>query len=118
MVVGDRVQLQQVLLNLFVNGYEAMSDVIGTERQLSVRTAVLGDESVCVSVADMGHGIPPEHLERVFDPFFTTKTQGLGLGLAVCRTIISAQGGLLWAENSAPRGARFQFTLPRIRDGE
>jgi C4-dicarboxylate-specific signal transduction histidine kinase len=67
---------------------------------------------VCVSVADKGGGIPPENLERVFEPFFTTKTQGLGLGLAVCRTIISAQGGQLWATNNTARGASFHFKLP------
>jgi PAS domain S-box-containing protein len=112
-VVGDRVQLQQVLLNLVVNGYEAMTEVVGTDRKLIVRTGLTDDGRVCVSVTDRGHGIPPEDLERVFEPFFTTKTQGLGLGLAVCRTIISAQGGRLWAaNNNGAHGATIQFSLP------
>jgi len=111
-VNGDRVQLQQVLLNLVVNGCEAMTGAEDADRQLIVRTALTDEKSVCVSVADMGHGIPPENLERVFEAFFTTKTQGLGLGLAVCRTIISAQGGQLWATNNNPRGASFHFKLP------
>jgi PAS domain S-box-containing protein len=112
MVVGDRVQLQQVLLNLVVNGYEAMAGLDGADRQLTIRTSLTEEQSVSVAVIDMGHGVPPKHLERVFDPFFTTKTHGLGLGLAVCRTIISAQRGHLWASNNHPLGATFQFTLP------
>jgi PAS domain S-box-containing protein len=111
-VVGDRVQLQQVLLNLVVNGYEAMADVSGADRQLTIRTSLSEEKSVCVSVTDVGHGVPAQDLERVFEPFFTTKTHGLGLGLAVCRTIITAQGGALWAANHSPRGATFQFALP------
>ena len=112
LVNGDRVQLQQVLLNLVLNGCEAMADIAGGERQLVIRTAPTEQQCVCVSVADRGHGIPPENLERVFEPFFSTKAQGLGLGLSVCRTIISAQGGLLWATHNTARGAIFHFTLP------
>jgi C4-dicarboxylate-specific signal transduction histidine kinase len=114
MAIGDRVQLQQVLINLIVNGCEAMTHVDCPGRQLVVRTALTAEGETCVSVSDMGHGIPPDDLERVFDPFFTTKTHGLGLGLAVCRTIIAAQGGRLWATNNSGRGASFYFTLPAV----
>jgi two-component system sensor kinase FixL len=111
-VQGDRVQLQQVLINLVVNGCEAMAAVDNPARQLVVRTALTAESGVCVSVSDMGHGIPDRDLERVFEPFFTTKKHGLGLGLAVCRTIMVAQGGRLWAANNTGRGASFYFTLP------
>jgi two-component system, LuxR family, sensor kinase FixL len=116
-VNGDIVQLQQVLLNLVVNGCDAMAGVEGVDRRLLVRTELMDGEDVRVSVADLGHGISPEIMLRIFEPFFTTKTQGLGLGLAVCRTIISAHGGKLWATNNAERGATFQFTLPINSEG-
>jgi len=111
-IKGDIVQLQQVLLNLMVNGCDAMAGVEGFERRLLVRTELVDGEAVRVSVADLGCGIPLEIVGRIFEPFFTTKTQGLGLGLSTCRTIISAHGGKLWATNNAERGATFQFTLP------
>ena len=111
-VDGDDVQLQQVLLNLLVNGCDAMAEVKAIERRLLVRTGLTDGEVVSVSVADQGCGIPHEKMERIFEPFFTTKAQGMGLGLAVCRTIISAHGGKLWATNNAGYGATFQFTLP------
>jgi PAS domain S-box-containing protein len=116
-VNGDIIQLQQVLLNLVVNGCDAMAGVEGVDRRLLVRTELMDGEDVRVSVADLGHGISPEIMLRIFEPFFTTKTQGLGLGLAVCRTIISAHGGKLWATNNAERGATFQFTLPINSEG-
>ena len=109
---GDAVQLQQVLLNLVVNGCDAMSDVEAADRRLLVRTELANGKDVLVSVSDQGHGILSGRMERIFEPFFTTKTQGMGLGLAVCRTIISAHGGRLWATNNPERGATFQFTLP------
>jgi signal transduction histidine kinase len=111
-VDGDDVQLQQVLLNLLVNGCDAMAEVEAIERRLLVRTGLTDGGVIRVSVADQGCGIPHEKMERLFEPFFTTKTQGMGLGLAVCRTIISAHGGKLWATNNAGHGATFQFTLP------
>ena len=112
-VDGDGIQIQQVLLNLVVNGCDAMAEVEPIERRLLVCTAKLTDgREVSVSVADRGCGIPPDKMERIFEPFFTTKTHGMGLGLAVCRTIISAHGGKLWLTNNAGRGATFQFTLP------
>ena len=111
-VHADRVQLQQVLINLIVNACEAMSSVADTGRQLIVRTAMTVNGEIGVSVSDMGPGISPQNLTRLFDPFFTTKQHGLGLGLAVCRTIMDAQGGKLWADNNTTRGATFHFTLP------
>ena len=111
-VHGDRVQLQQVLLNLVVNGCDAMAGNATTERQLVVSTDLADDECILISVADQGPGVAPEDLERVFEPFFTTKGHGLGLGLSVCRQIVSAHGGRLWAANAAARGAIFCFTVP------
>jgi len=112
LIHGDGVQLQQVLLNLAVNGCDAMAGVEAIERRLLVRTELVDGKNVRVSVADRGSGIPPEKMEHIFEPFFTTKTQGMGMGLAIGRTIISAHGGKLWATNNAKYGATFQFTLP------
>jgi PAS domain S-box-containing protein len=111
-ICGDRVQLQQVLLNLVMNASTAMADSVSAERSLVVRTALLHGETVCVSVQDQGTGIPPENLERIFDPFFTTRAQGMGFGLTICRAIIRAHGGRLWADNNRDGGASFHFTLP------
>ncbi|HYH43788.1 MAG TPA: PAS domain S-box protein, partial [Burkholderiales bacterium] len=113
MVSGDRVQLQQVLINLVMNGSDAMTDADAAERQLVVRTLHEEGGRVRVTVVDNGRGIPPANMERVFEPFYTTKKNGLGLGLAVCRTIISSQGGHLWGANNTTRGASFHFTLRR-----
>ena len=110
-VEGDRVQLQQVLLNLILNAAEAMSSVEEGARDLLISTKE--DQSgVVVAVRDSGLGIDPEHLEQVFDAFYTTKPSGTGMGLSICRSIIDAHGGKLWAEANKPRGALFQFTLP------
>ena len=111
-VRGDRVQLQQVLLNLVVNACDAMAGTAGHERQLTLATGLSADESVCISVADSGTGLSPHALERAFEPFYTTKAKGMGLGLAVCRTIVSSHGGKLWAANNPARGATFHCTLP------
>jgi len=111
-VNGDGVQLQQVLLNLIANGCDAITGVEGVERILLVRTEFVDGEGVRVSVIDHGRGIPPEKMEQIFEPFFTTKTKGMGLGLAVCRTIIDAHGGRLWATNNVGRGTTFHFVLP------
>jgi two-component system, LuxR family, sensor kinase FixL len=108
---GDRVQLQQVLLNLVMNACDAMATTARDDRQIILRTAVSEDSAVCVSVADCGEGIAPDKLDQVFEPFFTSKSHGMGLGLAVCRTIITAHGGRLWASNTPERGATFHFTL-------
>jgi two-component system, LuxR family, sensor kinase FixL len=117
LVDGDEVQLQQVLLNLVINACDAMAAVEASERRLLVCTELAGSREVRVSVADQGCGIPLEKIERIFESFFTTKEIGMGLGLAVCRTIISAHGGKLWAMNNPDRGATLQFTLSTIAQG-
>jgi PAS domain S-box-containing protein len=111
-VCGDRVQLQQVVLNLIMNSVEAMSSVDQDRRELSISTKQEQTSDIVVAVQDSGPGIDPEHLERVFAPFYTTKTSGIGMGLSICRSIIAAHGGRLWAEANRPQGAIFQFTLP------
>jgi PAS domain S-box-containing protein len=111
-VRGDRVQLQQVLLNLVMNASDAMAGSEGLGRRLQVSTGRSAGDGVRVSVRDHGRGIPAEALERVFEPFFTTKPHGLGLGLAVCRSILVAHGGALSVENHPAGGAVFHFTLP------
>ena len=111
-VNGDRVQLQQVLLNLVMNASDAMKRNSSTDRQMVVFTELSDGEGVRFSVSDCGSGIAPDELEQIFEPFFTTKPHGLGLGLSVCRTIISAHGGKLWAANNLERGVTFHFTVP------
>jgi PAS domain S-box-containing protein len=109
---GDRVQLQQVLLNLVMNACSAMADCAPAGRSLTMRTARWHGGGAHVSVHDRGRGISPENLERIFEPFFTTRNEGLGLGLTICRAIVVAHGGRLWAENNRDGGASFHFTLP------
>ena len=108
---GDRVQLQQVVLNLILNAVEAMGSVEAKPRDLLISTEQ-DRTGVLVAVRDSGPGIDPSHLERVFDAFYTTKSGGMGMGLSICRSIIEAHGGRLWAEANEPRGTIFQFTLP------
>jgi two-component system sensor kinase FixL len=115
-VVGDRNQLQQVLLNLVLNACDAM-DGQATDRRLTVRTRQSDQGRVEVSVSDHGLGIPEADLDRLFDPFVTTKAQGLGLGLTICRSIVQAHGGRLWATHHAPRGATLHCELPAGRVG-
>ncbi|MFL6798723.1 MAG: PAS domain S-box protein [Xanthobacteraceae bacterium] len=107
----DRVQLQQVLMNLLLNAVEAMSLEEGP-RELSLSTARGQKSDILVAVQDSGPGLGLEQIERVFEPFYTTKSSGMGMGLSICRSIIAAHGGRLWAEPNQPRGAKFQFTLP------
>ena len=109
---GDRVQLQQILLNLILNAIEAMSSVEEMRRELSIRTEQSQAGGILVAVSDSGSGIDPGNFERVFEPFYTTKTSGVGMGLSICRTIINGHGGRLWVGANEPRGAVFQFTLP------
>jgi PAS domain S-box-containing protein len=109
---GDRVQLQQVILNLVLNAVEAMGSVEAEARELLISTDQ-DHTGVRVAVRDTGPGIDPTHLERVFEAFYTTKSSGTGMGLSICRSIIDAHGGRLWAEANEPRGVVFQFTLPR-----
>jgi PAS domain S-box-containing protein len=114
-VQGDRVQLQQVFLNLILNAVEAMGSVQAGARELSISTEQQ-HTGVVVAVRDSGPGIDPHHLERVFEAFYTTKSKGMGMGLSICRSIIEAHGGRLWAEANEPRGAVFQFTVPGVRN--
>jgi len=109
-VMGDRVQLQQVLMNLLLNGMDAMKDV-DTTRELIINS-IAQNEQVMVSVSDTGVGLPPQQAEQIFKAFFTTKPHGTGMGLRISRSIIESHGGRLWAANNSPRGASFCFTLP------
>jgi signal transduction histidine kinase len=111
-VIGDRVQLQQVLFNLTMNAIEAMSSETGRERHLTIVSGVGENAEVSITVADTGSGIDPAHLDRIFDPFFTTKSTGMGLGLSICRSIVEAHGGKLWASPHNPFGTAFHLTLP------
>jgi PAS domain S-box-containing protein len=113
-VQGDRVQLQQVVLNLVLNAVEAMSEVGASPRELLISTEQDQTQGVLVSVRDSGPGIDPENLKHLFEAFYTTKTSGMGMGLSICRSIIDAHGGRLWADVNEPRGAVFQFTLPHV----
>jgi signal transduction histidine kinase len=111
-IQGDRVQLQQVMLNLIVNGIQSMSNVEDGNRELHISTAHIEPESVRVAVRDTGPGLRPDSLPRLFEPFYTTKPDGMGMGLSICRSIVEAHGGRLWATRCEPRGALFQFTIP------
>jgi len=108
-VTGDRVQLQQVLMNLMTNGIEAMKNIDGT-RRLMLRS-LAEKEQVLLSVSDTGVGLPAQQADQIFDAFFTTKLDGTGMGLRISRSIVESHGGRLWAENNSPRGASFHFTL-------
>jgi signal transduction histidine kinase len=112
MIFGDRIQLQQVIINLVMNGIEAMQSVTDRPRELVVRSGQDRPRQALVSVADCGVGIAAENVDRLFDAFFTTKSGGMGMGLSICRSIIEAHGGRLWATANIPHGATFQFTLP------
>jgi C4-dicarboxylate-specific signal transduction histidine kinase len=111
-VSADRVQLQQVILNLMMNGIEAMADLDSEPKTLLIRSRLPNQREVLVSIADTGPGIDAEHAGRLFAPFFTTKPLGIGMGLPISRSIIEAHGGRLWADKNEPRGAVFHFTLP------
>jgi len=111
-VQGDRVQLQQVMLNLIVNAIQSMSGVEDGNRELHISTVSIEPDGVCVAVRDTGPGLSPETLSRLFEPFYTTKSEGMGMGLSICRSIIEAHGGRLWAIPCEPQGALFQFTIP------
>jgi PAS domain S-box-containing protein len=112
LIHGDRVQLQQVVLNLIINAVEAMSGVREGERQLWISTGRDASRGVLVAVRDSGPGLDPTSVDRLFEAFYTTKPDGMGMGLAICRSIVEAHGGRLWASTNTPRGAVFQFTLP------
>jgi C4-dicarboxylate-specific signal transduction histidine kinase len=112
-VQGDRVQLQQVMLNLTVNAFQAMRGVGEGARELQISIeAVPPEGAVRVGGRDTGRGLSPESRSRLFEPFYTTKPDGMGMGLSICRSIIEARGGRLWATRCEPQGALFQFTIP------
>ena len=114
-VRADPIHLQQVILNLALNGIDAMLGSMLRERKIVLKPAMVGESTVEVSVSDSGSGIPPDKLEGIFEPFVTTKQQGSGLGLAIARAIIEMHGGRLWAENRLEGGAVVRFTLPLAR---
>jgi C4-dicarboxylate-specific signal transduction histidine kinase len=113
-VMGDRVQLQQMLMNLMKNGIDAMEDVDGTH-ELTIQSQRGEDGQVLITVSDTGVGLPSQNLEKIFDAFFTTKPNGTGIGLRISRSIVESHGGRLWAADNLPHGARFCFTLPGSR---
>jgi C4-dicarboxylate-specific signal transduction histidine kinase len=114
-VLGDRVQLQQVIINLVMNGMEAMAGVADRARELTIRSSRHEDGQVLIEVQDAGVGIEPEKVDLLFNAFFTTKPDGMGMGLSICRSIIEAHGGRIQASRNAGAGAIFQITLPAIR---
>ena len=111
-VTGDRVQLQQVLLNLIMNSVEAMRNVTECTRELTVSSTLAEPGSVLVTIEDTGTGLHPAVAERALEPFFTTKADGLGMGLAICRSIVEAHGGRLWVSPRELHGANLRFTVP------
>jgi signal transduction histidine kinase len=111
-VVADRVQLQQVLLNLIVNAAEAMATITDRPRTLDIRSDLHDDEKILVTVADSGSGIDPQHGERIFDAFFSTKPSGMGMGLSICRSIVESHGGRLWVSPGSFHGTIFHVLIP------
>jgi two-component system sensor kinase FixL len=112
LVLGDRIQIQQVLLNLIINGLDAMKEVHPESRNLIIKTDYEIDKDAKISVGDSGTGIQADQIQQIFEPFHTTKADGMGMGLSINRSIIQAHHGELWAENNATQGATFFFTLP------
>jgi len=110
-VSGDRIQLQQVILNLVVNGMDAMIGAANGRREVTSSTSV-DQTSAKISIADSGPGVPSDKLKAIFEPFFTTKDDGMGMGLSIARTIVEAHGGRIWAENHTAGGAVFHVSLP------
>jgi C4-dicarboxylate-specific signal transduction histidine kinase len=117
-VYGDRVQLQQVLLNLIMNSIEAMRATADLPRRLTVSSELTATSGMLMTVEDTGAGVDPAVANRIFDGFFTTKPNGMGMGLSICRSIIEAHGGQIWASPCAPHGAAFQFILPALNEAE
>jgi signal transduction histidine kinase len=113
-VSGDRVQLQQVMMNLMMNSIDAMKDVDGT-RELAIKSQRTGNEQLTVCVSDSGVGLPSQQADQIFHAFFTTKPHGIGMGLAICRSIVESHSGRLWAADNSPRGASFHLILPTTR---
>jgi signal transduction histidine kinase len=117
-VMGDRVQLQQVVMNLITNSIDAVKAVDGT-RELAIKSERAENEQLLMTVSDTGVGLPPLQAGQIFNAFFTTKPHGTGMGLRICRSIVESHGGRLWAADNSPRGASFYFTLPtKVAAGE
>ena len=115
-VLGDRVQLQQVIMNLAINGIQSMASVTDRPRELLIRSCQGEDGQVLIEVQDDGVGIDPNNMHQLFNAFFTTKPNGMGMGLSICRSIIEAHGGRIWASSNAGPGATFAFTVPPARE--
>ena len=116
-VDGDRIQLQQVVMNLLMNGIQAMSAVTGRPRELQIRSREHGSDQILVAVEDSGIGIDPGNVDQVFDAFFTTKPDGIGMGLSICRSIIEQHGGRICAKRNSGAGSVFEFTLYASKGG-
>jgi signal transduction histidine kinase len=114
-VLGDRIQLQQVLLNLIINSIEAMQPITDRQRELVIRSEQDETQHVKITVMDCGVGLSTESAHRIFDAFITTKSSGMGMGLSICRSIIQAHGGRIWASSNEPFGTALKFTLPLHR---
>jgi signal transduction histidine kinase len=115
-VLGDRVQLQQVIVNLLMNGIQAMRSVTDRPRELLIRSREHESNQILIAVEDSGTGIEPQNVDRLFDAFFTTKPDGMGIGLSICRSIINQHGGGIWATRNSEAGSTFQFTLDTRRE--
>jgi signal transduction histidine kinase len=113
----DRVQIQQLLMNLMVNSLDAMDGVTDRPHVLRIRTSMNESQAVLVSVQDSGIGLSPEQIDRLFDAFYSTKADGMGMGLSISRSIAEAHGGRLWVESNGGHGATFRFTLPTVEVG-
>jgi signal transduction histidine kinase len=116
LVLADRIQIQQVIINLMMNGMEAMAAVTNRPRELTIRSQRDDADQVLVAVQDSGAGIEPQHMDQLFKAFFTTKPAGMGMGLSICRSIVDAHSGTLYASGNDGVGATFQFTLPVYRE--
>src|SRR5262249_19196740 len=116
-VQGERIQLQQVVLNLMVNAFEAMRSRKVNERELTIETSVTDSGETMLMVRDNGPGIPADQIDRVFQPFFTTKPDGLGMGLAICRSIVDFHGGVISVANNQEKGVSFRIVLPAMGKG-
>jgi signal transduction histidine kinase len=115
--MADRIQMQQVILNLVMNSIEAMSAIMDRPRVLRVSSRIDGPDSVLIVIRDTGTGLDPGKVDRIFDAFFTTKLEGMGMGLSICRSIVEAHGGRLWASPNQPYGSIFHFTMPVMTKG-
>jgi signal transduction histidine kinase len=110
-VIGDRIQLQQVIINIVMNGLEAMADVIERPRRIVIRSSQPEPDQVLIEIQDAGRGVEPQNLDRLFNAFFSTKPNGMGMGLSICRSIVQAHGGKIWTSSNPDGGTTFRLTL-------